>query len=206
MNWRPGILLAALCASAGAAAATPPPAKPAEPKAGWPCTEPPPGLPNASSLWPGATWRADWRNDPAVSDLVAAVAQRAVPEAQATERITAFAATQADRRKAMALLASGLIDTIGAELQLVIRGIERFNIRQAQLAERIEAGYGKTGAASADTAPQDNATKDLREQIRWDTQIFEDRQRLLPTMCRIPGTLTQRLGVLLATVRTAANN
>jgi DNA-binding beta-propeller fold protein YncE len=44
----------------------------------------------------------------------------------------------------------------------------------------------------------------LQEQIRWDTTIFEDRQRLLPTMCSIPGAITRRLGVLLAAARNAA--
>jgi YVTN family beta-propeller protein len=196
MILRAAVLLFALVAGAGVAAAATT-ATPTGQSPGWPCSDPPPRLPDASWLWSGAAWHADWRNDAAVNDLASAIAQRAVPQAQATTRISAFAARQGDRRAAMAALGSGLIDTIGAELRLVIDGIQRFNTRQAQLAQRIEAGYGQADS-------QGQAGAEARDQVRWDTEIFEDRQRLLPTMCRIPGALTQRLGVLLAAARNAA--
>lgn len=163
---------------------------------GWPCGTPAPAVPDASWLWSGARYRADWRGDPAIVNLATAIARRAMPEGEAVTRLTAFAARQSAPAEAMALLGSALIDTQGAELRLVTGGIGRFNVRQAQLAARIEAGYRQT-----DTAQQ-NA--DLQEQIRWDTTIFEDRQRLLPTMCSIPGAITRRLGVLLAAARNAA--
>lgn len=191
-----GLIAVVALATADAALAAAPPQAPAP----WPCSDPVPTPPDASWLWKGAAVSSDWRDDETLRALVPALAQRAMPEGEATTRISAFAASRSDKAAALALLAAGLIDTMGRELKLVVGGISRFNARQAELAARIEAGYAQDDSTGAEGAKAD----DLREQIRWDTEIFEDRQRLLPTMCRIPGTLTQRLGVLLAAARNAA--
>lgn len=149
-------------------------ADPAPLGAGWPCPGPVPV--------PIVRPTTDWRGDPAVAALVAEVAPRRVAAADAVARIRA---ARVDPLR----LAAGLTDSIGQEQRSILAGIRRFNTRQALLARRIESSY-----AAADTTPAEDTAN-------WDTRLFEDRQRLLPTLCRLPATLDARLKTLLAAVR-----
>lgn len=180
----------------GGLAAAAPQRAPSHPS--WPCSDRPPSAPDTSWLWPGAKFDPSWRNDTAIASLVASIAPRRLPEGDASSRIKEFAVARPDKGLAMARLASGLIDTIGAEQRLVIDGMERFNARQAVLAARIEAAYARLPAVDEASAALQPDMAALQEQVRWDTRIFEDRQRLLPVMCRVPGMLSARLGILLA--------
>jgi hypothetical protein len=186
---------AALSLLAGLAAANA-----SEPNAaGWPCPIPPPAMPTLVVLWPGERMAGDWRSDPAVSALVAEIAPRNRSLEEAVGRMHAFADGSANRASTMPKVAAGLIDTIGSEQQLIVTGIRRFNARQAILAKRIEQGY-----ARRDGQPQAAAGNDAdpaEEQMEWDTRIFEDRQRLLPVMCKLPTLLGDRLVALVAAAR-----
>lgn len=153
-------------------------ADPAPPAAGWPCPGPIPT--------PIVRPTTDWRSDPAVAALVAEIAHRRVAEADAVARIRAAHVDPAR-------LAAGLADVIGQEQRSILAGIHRFNTRQALLARRIESSY-----AAADTTPASPVAEDT---AGWDTRLFEDRQRLLPTLCRLPATLDARLKALLAAAR-----
>ena len=167
--------------------------------ANWPCNDPPPPAPSQSWLWAGAKFDPSWRADPAIAALVTQTAQRRMTETDAVAQIAQFAAGRSDRASAMARTGSGLIDMIGAEYRMVLDGIGRFNDRQAALAKRMQAAYAKLDSMPDDSTPAPNAElAALQDQLRWDTRIFEDRQRLLPIMCRIPAILTARLGTLLA--------
>ena len=167
--------------------------------ANWPCNDPPAAVPDQSWLWTGAKFDSSWRVDPAIASLVTIAAQRRMAEVDAVAQISQFAAGRPDRAPSMARVASGLIDVIGAEYRAVLDGILRFNDRQAALAKRMEDAYAKLDdlPEGATPDPKSDAAA-LQDQVRWDTRIFEDRQRLLPIMCRIPGVLNARLGTLLA--------
>lgn len=193
------IILGGLLLCVGWAGSAAPPTSENKAPANWPCSDPPTAVPDRSWLWAGARFDPAWRKDPAIASLVTETAQRRMAEVDAVAQIGRFAAGRSDRAVAMARVASGLIDVIGAEYRVVRDGITRFNDRQAGLAQRMEAAYAKL-----DSVP-DGATPDpksevaaAQDQARWDTRIFEDRQRLLPIMCRIPGVLNARLGTLLA--------
>lgn len=190
--------LAVLCGASDAAAAPRP--------AAWPCGDPPPPVADGSRLWAGARYDASWRNDPAVAALIDQVAPRSVASETAAGRIADFAAGRADRTTAMARVASGLIDEIGHEQRLVIDGIGRFNERQAQIAQRMQAAYAQLDKLPDNAPPPapDSPEAATREQLRWDTEIFEDRRSLLPVMCKIPGALATRLDTLLAASERAA--
>lgn len=164
----------------------------------WPCSRPAPVTPNASWLWKGAKYDAAWRDDAEIAALVAEVTPRSMAEDQAAARIDAFGKTHQGQGAKFNQLASGLLDSIGREQEQVIAGIRRFNTRQAALAARMEAAYARTPS----TNPAEEAA--AAEQLQWDTRIFEDRQRLLPVMCRIPGVLGARLGTLLAATQAAS--
>lgn len=202
MILRSGILAltAVACMASGASAA----AQTGDRGNGWPCSDPPKSIPDASWLWDDAHHDLNWRQDSSVAELVGAVSRRAMPEAEATIRISKFAAERADRLQAMERLASGLIATIGAEQRTVLNRIGQFNTRQAKIAKRIQAGYAKLDELPVDGVTRAAASSPLQDQIDWDTRIFETRQRVLPVMCNIPGVLDERLGTLLAAARNAA--
>ena len=151
----------------------------------WPCAG---AAPVPIALPAGAP---DWRGDPAVAALVAEGAPRRMTEADAVARIRSAGV---DRAR----LVAGLTDVIGREQRSILAGIRRFNTRQALLARRIEAGYAAADAAPVTAATLQSAAEDT---ATWDVRIFEDRQRMLPIICRLPGTLDVRLKALTAAAR-----
>jgi YVTN family beta-propeller protein len=188
---------ALLFVAPGARPATPPQAP------AWPCDAPPkPALVPAEIWAPTATSAAqDWRAEPEIVQLVNAIAPRSVPMAEAGRRVHDVARRSSPAVQAR--IAAGLIDTIDAERRLIVAGILRFNDRQEQLARRIEQGYSVAddahdqgaGAGAGETRAASE------EQLRWDTRIFEDRQRMLPIVCRQPAALEARLAGLIAAIR-----
>ncbi len=171
--------------------------------AGWPCSSPPPAPSTLAAAWPGVRGGGDWRSDATVAALVGDIAPRNVPQEEAVARIRAFASGNPKRAAAMPRVAAGLVDMIGSEQQLIVTGIRRFNARQAVLANHIEQGYAR-GDKQRDAVPAGNGPDAAEEQIDWDTRIFEDRQRLLPVMCKLPSMLVERLTVLVAAARESA--
>jgi YVTN family beta-propeller protein len=172
----------------------------------WPCEIVPKDTLRAAEIWaPAGTAAAQgWQSDPAIARLVGDVAPRSVDLVDAGMRLARFAESSATPDATRARLAAGLIATIDMERRTIIGGIRRFNGRQALLARRIEQGYA-TSNASAPNASTSNASPEpgaaVAEQILWDTRIFEDRQRMLPLVCRQPAALEARLAALVAALR-----
>ena len=50
-------------------------------------------------------------------------------------------------------------------------------------------------------APVEASKAALEEQAEWDTRIFEDRQKMLPVICRQPAVLEARLGALISALK-----
>lgn len=182
---------------------------PAPPQGAWPCEKDPAPALQFSDYWPGAGKAAgrDWHSDPTVAALVSDIAPRSVSEETATARIKDFASHAANRDIAMTRVVAGLVETIDAERKTIVAGIRRFNVRQGQIARRIEEGYktlDETAPAATDKAATDQRAA-LDEQMIWDTRIFEDRQRMLPVICKQPDLLEARLKSLADAARGAAN-
>ncbi|HEU0067590.1 MAG TPA: hypothetical protein VFQ57_10165 [Sphingomonas sp.] len=168
--------------------------------AGWPCEVEPKAVLAAGDYWPAVKGKAGagWASDAAIVSLAGATARRSLPEDEATAQIRQFAAAHpdmADRAK----LAVALTDTIDGERRTIIEGIRRFNVRQAQLAKRMEEGYGALDGPAAAGTPERRAA--LEEQAGWDQRIFEDRQRMLPIVCRQPAALETRLAALIGAIK-----
>ncbi|QXQ05948.1 hypothetical protein KX816_17355 [Sphingosinicellaceae bacterium] len=185
----------------------------------WPCETEPASTLTAADIWaPAGTPSArNWRSDATLARLVADVAPRSVPVPEAGLQLQQFAARQPNPDVARARLAAGLIETIDAERRIIINGIRRFNGRQDQLARRIEQGYVDLDSPAAKAALDNPAAKAALdnsaakaaaerraaadEQVQWDTRIMEDRQRMLPLVCRQPGALETRLNALISALR-----
>lgn len=189
-----------LWASAAVLLVSPTSARSATPPAtDWPCD-----TPLKPALVPAEIWAAaaapgagDWRSEPAIVQLVNDVAPRSVPMTEASRRV--YDSAQRASPAVQGRIAAGLIETIDAERRLIVAGIFRFNDRQQQLARRIEQGYQSGDASRDESAGEAQAGNE--DQLRWDTQIFEDRQRMLPIVCRQPAALETRLAGLVAAIR-----
>lgn len=174
--------------------------------AGWPCEAVPEKLPSFSHYWPERNAEAiarNWRADSTNAALVAQIAPRSMSEDEAIARVRARAANAKDRQQAMAALVAGLVETISVERQAIITGIYRFNARQGHLAKRIEDGYQQSDQLPGKQQAGDQRA-DFQDQLDWDIRIFEDRQRMLPIICKQPAILEARLKTLSDAARQTA--
>ena len=164
--------------------------------AGWPCDVEPKAKLELSDYWKQPVASEAWRSNAEVASLVSDVAPRRVAQDEAVARLSALATRPAAFR---GLVAAGLVETIDAERHSIIVGIKRSNARQALLATRIESSYAQLEAPKG--APVEASKAALEEQAEWDTRIFEDRQKMLPVICRQPAVLEARLGALISALK-----
>jgi len=140
-----------------------------------------------------------WRRDANLSGVVARVSARSTELAQAEKDIQAFAAglPADDRRQKLTSLFAGVLATINAERDEVIRGIARYARRQQRLAARVEQATAELERLPQGESPR---RKELRRQVDWDTRIFEERERSLIFVCESPVLLEQRAFALARTI------
>jgi len=166
----------------------------------WPCVQVLQPELSVGSMWPGDDPTATpWRDDAVVAALVERVAPRRVPVDQATAEIHRFAAGyEGDRKAALTELFAGLFETINGERSTIIRGIRRYNSRQAALAQRIEDTTATLDGVDPNSTDPAVAEKrhQLETQLSWDQRVFDERERLLPQICDQPFVLERRLFAL----------
>lgn len=168
----------------------------------WPCEQALRPDISLGAIWSGPDVTGSeekWADNPAVTALVAQIAPRKMPQADAIEAIHRFAAGYAnDRPIVLAQVFAGLFDTLNHERSDIIRGIRRFNVRQANLSKRIEEGWRNLDALdpnSTDAAVAEQRFA-MQQAIDWDSRVFDDRQKLLPEICQQPVIIEQRLFAL----------
>ena len=178
------------------------PAAATEKKSDWPCEQVQRPEISIGSVWQGpdtAGAEENWRNDPAIVTLVEQVAPRRLPQDQAIAAVHRFSAgTKQDRAATLTAVFAGLFETMSEERSEIIRGIKHFNRRQDSLSQRIQDGWKEMDTLD----PSSNDPKiveqrvNLQQTIDWDSRIFDDRERLLPTICQQPSVIEQRLFAL----------
>jgi hypothetical protein len=187
--------LAALLAAATANAAPPGPRDP-----DWPCQQIKVPRLSLAAIWSGAPLdpqQNDWRQDQQVVDLVHDVAQRRVPIEQAQDRIHAFAQQAGEKRQAKLLeLLAGLFGVLDDERSAVMSGLDRFGLRQKELAAAIREDNEKLRTLQADPSTDAGEVNRMVGQVTWDAEIFRDRRQALSYACDVPGKIEQRLFAL----------
>ncbi|WP_342240482.1 hypothetical protein [Inquilinus sp. OTU3971] len=177
------------------------------PKDDWPCVQVLQPELSVGAMWSGDDPTANgpsWRDDAVVAALVERVAPRRVTVDQATAEIRRFAAGyEGDRKVALSELFAGLFESINGERATIIRGIRRFNTRQAALARRIEQTTSALDGVDATSTDMAVAQKrqELERQLTWDQRVFDERERLLPAICDQPFVLERRLFALSRTIQ-----
>jgi hypothetical protein len=187
--------LGALLAAAAAHAAPPGPRDP-----DWPCQQIKVPRLSLAAIWSGPSLdvqQSDWRQDQQVVDLVHDVAQRRVPIEQAQDRIHAFAQQAGEKRQPQLLeLLAGLFSVLDDERGAVMAGLDRFGLRQKELAAAIREDNEKLRTLQANPSTDADEVNRMVQQVTWDAEIFRDRRQALSYACDVPGKIEQRLFAL----------
>jgi hypothetical protein len=173
--------------------------------ADWPCQQIKVPELSLAAVWGGPPvdpQQIDWQHDQAVADLVHEIAQRREPLAQAQDRIHAFAqqAAAQKRQKLLALLA-GLFSVLDDERSTVIAGLDRFGIRQKELAAGIRDDNAKLRQLQEDSAADAGELNQMVQRVTWEAEVFQDRRQVLSDACDVPGKIEQRLFALARTIQ-----
>ena len=171
----------------------------------WPCIQRKVPELSLAQIWTGPELppsAGEWADDADVSDLVAEVAARRVPLAEAEEMIRDFASrlTPDERRVRLTKLVRGLFDHMNRERSQVISGIGRYAHKQRDLADalRKEGSAVDELRAKADADPNEVAVRNDR--LVFQTRIFQERVQSLTFVCEVPTLIEQRLYALAKTI------
>ena len=166
----------------------------------WPCVQAKVPEISLAAVWAGpplddATEK--WKNDAKVSALVPILAARRTPLEEAKKAVTEFlTGSAAEKTETGKLLFAGLFETLNAQRNSVLNGLERVTRRQREAADKIRSDTLALQTLQ-DTSPPDQPKIDeLSNQLIWETRIFEDRRRVIGFVCEVPTAIDQRLFAL----------
>lgn len=191
------LIRTALWIACGAAMFAGLPARPDEPE--WPCVQRRVATLTAAQMWDGPDVEAltGWQDGAEMERLIKVLVSRANPMEKATESLAQWARAQPEsaRDEKLKSLFAGVLKTINDDRAVVLAGIERFQHRQRQLAERIQVQGAALGGLRARAALDEKAKAELtvaEDRYKWDTRFFAERQESLPLACEIPVQIEQR--------------
>jgi hypothetical protein len=90
----------------------------------------------------------------------------------------------------------GLFNVLDQERDSVMSGLDRFGVRQKELAAEIRGDNEKLRALQADSTSDPKAVQQLTQQVTWEVEVFQDRRQALSYACDVPGKIEQRLFAL----------
>ena len=190
-----GVLVAVALAATPIMAPAEPPGRDPD----WPCVQR--LVPNlaAGTFWsgPAAPAGADWRADPRLADLVAAVASRDLPVADGDAKLSAYADSLApeQRRTVLPKLFAALVDEINDARHDTIVRLKELARRQKSVAALVGSATDQLRAVPADATGEDAARRTEIEQRRdFLIRTFQQTQRTVQYACQVPNALEARLG------------
>jgi hypothetical protein len=166
----------------------------------WPCVQAKVPEISLAAVWAGpplddATEK--WKNDAKVSALVPKLAARKTPLEEAKKAITEFlTGSAAEKAETGKLLFAGLFETLNAQRNSVLNGLERVTRKQREAADKIRSDTLALQALQGASPPDQPKIDDLGNQLIWETRIFEDRRRVIGFVCEVPTAIDQRLFAL----------
>ena len=166
----------------------------------WPCSQAKVPDVSLAAVWAGPPLddvASKWKDDAKVSALVPRLAARRTPLDEAQKAITEFLEGSAAQKTEMGkLLFAGLFDTLNAQRASVMSGLERVTRKQREAADKIRADTLALQALQGASPPDQPKIDELRNQLVWETRIFEDRSRVIKFVCEVPTAIDQRLFAL----------
>jgi hypothetical protein len=166
----------------------------------WPCQQIKVPELSLATVWSGPnvdTGDASWQDDPAVAGLVQKLAPRRLPVDQAQGLIHDFAQHAGGQKQTrLSQVLVGLFSVLGGERDSVMTGLDRFGVRQRELAEAVRTDNEKLRALQNDPASDAGTIQQMTQQVTWEVQVFQDRRQALSYACDVPGKIEQRLFAL----------
>lgn len=166
----------------------------------WPCVQAKVPEISLAAVWAGPPLddaRDKWKNDARVSALVPKLAARKTPLEEAKNAITEFlTGSTAEKTETGKLLFAGLFETLNAQRDSVLNGLERVTRKQREAADKIRSDTLALQALQGASPPDQPKIDDLSNQLIWEARIFEDRRRVISFVCEVPTAIDQRLFAL----------
>jgi hypothetical protein len=166
----------------------------------WPCAQIKVPEISIAAVWAGPPIDdvgSAWEDDPAIRNLVAQLAARRTPLADAEKRISeVVTGSAAERQQKAKLIFAGLFRTLNQERGEVMNGIERFTRKQKEFAGQIRATIFELRELQDKPGHDEAKIDELGSRIEWETRIFEERQKTIGYVCEVPVLIEQRLFAL----------
>jgi hypothetical protein len=166
----------------------------------WPCVQAKVPEISLAAVWAGPPLDdaiEKWKNDAKVSALVPKLAARRTPLEEAKKAVTEFLSGSAtEKTETGKLLFAGLFETLNAQRNSVLNGLERVTRKQRDAADKIRSDTLALQALQDTSPPDQPKIDDLSNQLIWETRIFEDRRRVIGFVCEVPTAIDQRLFAL----------
>src|SRR5215510_3442439 len=156
----------------------------------WPCVQAKVPEISLAAVWAGPPLdeaTAKWKNDAKVSLLVPKLAARKTTLEEAKQAVTEFLTGSAtEKAETGKLLFAGLFETLNAQRNSVLNGLERVTRKQREAADRIRADTLALQELQGASPPDQPKIDELSNQLIWETRIFEDRRRVIGFVCEVP--------------------
>ena len=98
-----------------------------------------------------------------------------------------------DKQAQLLQVLVGLFTVLDAERESVIAGLDRFGVRQKQLAADIRADNETLRSLQNDSAADPKDVRQMTQQVTWEVEVYQDRRQALSYTCDVPGKIEQRL-------------
>jgi hypothetical protein len=170
------------------------------PDPNWPCQQIKVPEMSLAAVWSGPTVDprgTSWKDNKQVAELVEKLAPRRLPIDQAQTLLHDFAQGEgAQKQPPLLQVLVGLFNVLDQERDSVMSGLDRFGVRQKELAAEIRGDNEKLRALQADSTSDPKAVQQLTQQVTWEVEVFQDRRQALSYACDVPGKIEQRLFAL----------
>jgi hypothetical protein len=177
------------------------------PDPNWPCVQPKVPQMSIAAIWDGPSI-ADvgnaWEDNPALKELVVRLAARRTPLDAAQNAIAEFiSGDRAEKQKKATKLLAGLFDTLNQQRAEVIKGIERIDRKQKDLADKIRSDVAALRELQDRPEQDPSKINALAGEIEWSTRIFDERRKTIRYVCEVPTVIEQRTFALARSIRQA---
>jgi hypothetical protein len=173
----------------------------------WPCAQPKVPQMSIAAIWDGpsvADGGNAWEDNPALRELVVRLAARRTSLDEAQKAIAGFiTGNSVEKQDKAKKLFAGLFDTLNQQRAEVIRGIERVDQRQKDLAEKIRSDVATLRELQDKPEQDQSKINALAGEVEWSTRIFEERRKTIRYVCEVPTVIEQRTFALARSIRQA---
>ena len=155
----------------------------------WPCAARLIPTLTAGAYWNGPVpANPGWRDDDKLFPLVTAIVDRDTPDAEATAKLTAYAATIPPASRPA--LFSAIVDQTNDERTTLITRIKQLGVRQRRMGDNI----ARISTEVDTLLPTDPHRTELIGERDLDVQAFGETQHTMTYACEAPASMDRRLG------------